>query len=92
MRTFSLYLNDSHNKSFGIFCWHDDFVLEWEGLLAIGGVLVEDWLSTELGVLAVEVGETGKFVEVGWRRVLVEVGWLVERGVGGGGAGISIWK
>ena len=75
-----------------MFGWHEDSVLEWEGLLAIGGVLVEDWLSAELEVLAVEVGETGKFVEVGWRRVLVELVWLGERGVGGGGAGISIWK
>ena len=56
MRTFNLQLNDSRNKSFVISGWHEDFILEWEGLLAIGGVLVEDWLSTELGVLAVEVG------------------------------------
>ena len=32
------------------------FLLEIKGWLTIGGVLVEDWLSTELGVLAVEVG------------------------------------
>ena len=57
----------------------------------MGRVLVEDWLSTELAVLAVEVGETstGNVVEVGWRRVLVELGWLVEKVVGDGGAGIS---
>ena len=55
----------------------------------MGRVLLEDWLSTGLGVLSVEVGEIGKVVEVVWGRKLVELGWLVEWVVGDEEAGSS---